>query len=165
MKYIFFLLIFFNIIYSKEITEYHDSLEYEQGEICKKIIENGKICKKKIMSSIKYTDIQNYNREDYIIKIENEKNSIELSLFVRKDKRREEIKIPLEVVSKNLYKGLKQIEKIDYSYDFNNLGKVKSEKKNYYDIYVEFLNDKEYLKLYMIDGKFYLEKRYEIIFE
>ena len=120
---------------------------------------------KKIISSIKYTDIQNYNREDYIIKIENEKNSIELSLFVRKNFGGEEIEIPLEAISKNLYKGLKQIEKIDHSYDFNSLGRIKSEKKTYYNIYVEFLDDNQYLKLYMVDGKFYLEKKYEIIFE
>ena len=51
MKYIFFLLIFFNIVCSKEVREYHDLLEYEKGEICEKLIENGKICKK---NNIKY---------------------------------------------------------------------------------------------------------------
>ena len=73
------------------------------------------------MSSIKYTDIENYNREDYIIKIGSEKNSIELSLFIRKNINEEEIKIPLELISKNLYKGSEPIEKIAYSFDFSNL--------------------------------------------
>lgn len=163
MKYIFFLLMLFNIIYSKEMREYHDLLEYEQGEICEKLIKNGEVCKKKIISSIKYTDIQNYNREDYIIKIKNEKNSTGLSLFIRKNIGEEEVKISLESISKNLYKGLEPIEKIEYSFDFSNLGKIKVEKKTYYNIYVEFFNNKEYLKLYMIDEKFYLEKKYKAI--
>lgn len=75
MNYVFISLIFFSLVYSNKVREYHDLLKYENGEICEEVVKDGKICKYKIMSSIQSTDIQGYNEKNYIIKIDKEINS------------------------------------------------------------------------------------------
>ena len=162
MKYIFTALIFFSLVYSNEIWEYHDLLKYEKGEICAEAVKDGKICKYKIMSSIQLTDIQDYNEKDYVIKIDKEINSGKLSLLFWENNREKIINVPLKKIASGLYKSIKPLERLIYSFDFNDLGKTKHEKKIYYDIYIEFLNDSEHIKLYIIDEKFYLEKNYEL---
>ena len=68
----------------------------------------------------------------------------------------------MKKIASGLYKSINPLERLIYSFDFNDLGKTKHEKKIYYDIYIEFLNDSEHIKLYIIDEKFYLEKNYEL---
>ena len=162
MKYIFTALIFFSLVYSNEIREYHDLLKYEKGEICDEAVKDGKICKYKIISNIEYTDIQDYNEKNYIIKINKEIYSEKLSLCMWENNEERIINVPLRKITSDLYKNIKPLERLIYSFDFNDLGKTKHEKKIYYDIYIEFLNDSEHIKLYIIDEKFYLEKNYEL---
>ena len=150
MKYLIFILMISQLLFSIESGIYLNQREYENGTICNEVIQNGIICKKQNFESILLPE----GKADEILFFSNENMKV---MMIYNEDYESFIFYPLRKVNEKIYKSEKKMKKYSSGFGMTN----SSERKIIeYDIILE-VKDKEEVLVYSINNHLYNQKKYK----
>ena len=155
MKYLIFLVMICQILFTFETGIYRSMGEHESGRTCNEVIKDGKICKEEISSLILLPE----GKTNKIL-LYNDKNAVVVVVFDKLT--RKFLTYSIEKINDNIYKYNKRIEKAALIFGENFDGNLSyGNEMTEYEVILE-LELKNEIKIYDIINQSYTSDKYKL---